>query len=137
MRTPLGANQTVRLTHHVRKGMEDASYTVTLSGVSCHEINGVHLESPGFAHQGTSSFCIFPDHTTIAFSGTPEHASIAGSTFITPEDFKAADAALRGCRWTLAPEDEVLLPSGRKGTVQSIQDNRSGRCPHWYVEVSG
>ena len=137
MRIPLGANQTVRLTHHVRKGMEDASYTVVLSGVSCHEVTGARVESPGFAHQSSSSFCIFPDHTTAAFSGAPEQASIAGSTFITPESFKAADAALRGCRWTLATEDEVLLPSGRKGTVVNVQDNRSGRCPHWYVEVSG
>ena len=136
MRTPLGANQTVTLTHIVRKGTESNSYTVVLSGVSCHEVRGVHVETPGFARQEQTSFCIFPDHTTAAFSGTPEQASIAGRTFITPEAFKAAEAALRGCRWTLTPEDKVLLPSGRTGTVTSIQDNRSGRCPHWYVEVS-
>lgn len=137
MRKPLGANQTITLTHTVRKGMENDSYTVVLSGVSCHEVSGARVESPGFARQAQTSLCIFPGHTTAAFSGTPEQASIAGSTFITPEAFKAAEANLRSCRWTLAPEDKVLLPSGRTGTVTSIQDNRSGRCPHWYVEVSG
>lgn len=80
MRTPLGANQTVTLTHTVRKGTESNSYTVVLSGVSCHEVRSVHVETPGFARQEQTSFCIFPGHTTAAFSGTPEQASIAGST---------------------------------------------------------
>lgn len=138
MRVPLDAHQTVTLTHIVRKGTMSDSYTVLLSGVSCHETNGVLADGGGFSHSDNStSFCIFPMHTTAAFSGTPEQASIAGSTYLAPAAFKAADPALRGCRWTLAPEDKVLLPSGRTGTVASVQDNRTGRCPHWYVEVSG
>lgn len=138
MRTPLDADQTVTLTHIVRKGTVSDSYTVLLSGVSCHEATGVLADGGGFSHSGSAtSFCIFPMHTTATFSEAPEQASIAGSTFLAPAAFKAADPAFRACRWTLAPEDKVLLPSGRTGTVTSIQDNRSGRCPHWYVEVSG
>lgn len=135
MRTPLRATQTITLTHIIRKGTASESYTTTLAGVSCHEVSSIQVESPGFARQDTTSFCIFPEHTTAAFSGTPEQASIAGSTFLTPEAYKAADAALRGCRWTVALEDKVQLPSGRVSTVSSISDNRGGRCPHWYVEV--
>ena len=136
MRIPLGATQSVTLTHTIRKGTASDSYTVSFFGVSCHEVHSVKVEAPGFARQEQTSFCIFPDYTTAAFSGTPEQASIAGSTFLSPDAFKAADPALRACQWTLALEDKVLLPSGRTGTVTSIQDNRSGRCPHWYVEVS-
>ena len=66
----------------------------------------------------------------------PEQAADAAGQFLTPEAFRAADEAVRAAGWTLALEDKVLLPSGRTGTVTSIQDNRSGRCPHWYVEVS-
>ena len=138
MRVPLDADQTVTLTHAVRKGTVSESYTVVLSGVSCHEATGVLADGSGFSHSGSStSFCIFPLYTTAAFSGTPRQASIAGSTYLAPAAFKAADPAFRACRWTLAPEDKVLLPSGRIGTVTGIQDNRSGRCPHWYVEVRG
>ena len=60
----------------------------------------------------------------------------AASTFLAPAAFKAADEAARACHWTMAPEDKVQLPSGRTGTVTSVQDNRDGRCPHWYVEVT-
>ncbi len=138
MRTPLDADQSVTLTHTVRKGTVSDSYTVVLSGVSCHEATGVLADGSGFSHSGSAtSFCIFPLYTTAALSEAPEQASIAGSTFLAPAAFKAADPALRAYRWTLAPEDKVLLPSGRTGTVTGIQDNRSGRCPHWYVEVSG
>lgn len=138
MRVPLDAHQTVTLTHIVRKGTVSASYTVVLSGVSCHETNGVLADGGGFSHSDNStSFCIFPLYTTAALSDAPEQASAAGDTYLAPAAFKAADPALRSCRWTLAPEDKVLLPSGRTGTVTSIQDNRSGRCPHWYVEVCG
>lgn len=135
MRTPLRAAQTVTLTHVIRKGTASESYTTTLAGVSCHEVNGVQVEAPGFARQDTTFFCIFPGHTTAAFSGTPKQASIADSTFLSPEAYKTAEPALRGCRWTMTPEDKVLLPSGRTGTIASISDNRDGRCPHWYVEV--
>lgn len=139
MRTPLGATQTVALTHTVRKGTASESYTTVLTGVSCHEANGVAADGSGFSHantqQGVTFFCIFPNHTTAAFSGTPKQASLAGSTFLSSDAFKAADAALRGCRWTLSPEDKVILPSGRGAMVTSITDNRIGRCPHWYVEV--
>lgn len=54
----------------------------------------------------------------------------------TPVAFKAAEDAQRVSCWTLAPEDKVQLPSGRTGVVTSVQDNRTGRCPHWYVEVT-
>lgn len=138
MRVPLDAHQTVTLTHIVRKGTVSASYTVVLSGVSCHETNGVLADGGGFSHSDNStSFCIFPLYTTAALSDAPEQASAAGDTYLAPAAFKAADPALRSCRWTLAPEDKVLLPSGRTGTVTSVQDNRTGRCPHWYVEVCG
>lgn len=138
MRVPLDAHQIVALTHIVRKGTVSDSYTVVLSGVSCHETNSVLADGGGFSHSDSStSFCIFPLYTTAARSDAPEHASAAGDTYLAPAAFKAADPALRGCRWTLAPEDKVLLPSGRTGTVASVQDNRTGRCPHWYVEVSG
>ena len=138
MRVPLDTPQTVTLTHIVRKGTVSDSYMVLLSGVSCHETNGVLADGGGFSHSDSStSFCIFPLYTTAALSDAPEQASAAGDTYLAPAAFKAADPALRGCRWTLAPEDKVLLPSGRTGTVASVQDNRTGRCPHWYVEVSG
>lgn len=138
MRVPLDAHQTVTLTHIVRKGTVSDSYTVLLSGVSCHETNGVLADGGGFSHSDNStSFCIFPLYTTAALSDAPEQASAAGDTYLAPAVFKAADPALRSCRWTLAPEDKVLLPSGRTGTVVSVQDNRTGRCPHWYVEVCG
>lgn len=138
MRVPLDAHQTVTLTHIVRKGTVSASYTVVLTGVSCHETNGVLADGGGFSHSDNStSFCIFPLYTTAALSDAPEQASAAGDTYLAPAAFKAADPALRSCRWTLAPEDKVLLPSGRTGTVVSMQDNRTGRCPHWYVEVCG
>ncbi len=136
MRKPLGADQTVTLTHIIRKGTVSESYTTILSAVSCHEVSSAHVETPGFARREQTTFCIFPHHSTAVPSGAAERPNPAGDTFITPEAFKAAEAAFRGCRWTLALEDKVLLPSGRTGTVTSIQDNRSGHCPHWYVEVS-
>lgn len=137
MRIPLGATQKLLITHVVRKGTTSESYTVTLSGVSCHEETGVRAEAPGFARQSTSFFCIFPGHTTAAPAAAPEVIGAAGSLYLNPAAFHAAAPALRGCRWTLAPEDKVQLPSGRTGTVTRISDNRDGRCPHWYVEVSG
>ena len=136
MRKPLGADQTVTITHIIRKGTVSESYTTVLSGVSCREVSSAHVETLGFARQGQTSFCIFPGHTTAAPEGAAESPSPAGGTFLAPEAFKAAEAALRGRRWTVALEDKVLLPSGRTGTVTCVQDNRSGRCPHWYVEVS-
>ena len=80
--------------------------------------------------------CIFPGHTTAAPQSTAEPPADAASTFLDPAAFKAADEPARACHWTLAPEDKVTLPSGRVGTVTSVQDNRDGRCPHWYVEVT-
>lgn len=136
MRKPLGADQTVTITHIIRKGTVSKSYTTVLSGVSCREVSSAHVETPGFARQEQTSFCIFPGHTTAAPEGAAESPNPAGSTFLTPEAFKAAEAALRDRRWTVALEDKVLLPSGRTGAVTCVQDNRSGRCPHWYVEVS-
>ena len=136
MRKPLGADQTVTITHIIRKGTASESYTTVLSGVSCREVSSAHVETPGFARQEQTSFCIFPSHTTAVHSGAAESPKPADSTFLAPEAFRAAEAALRGCQWTVALEDKVRLPSGRTGTVTCIQDNRSGRCPHWYVEVS-
>lgn len=136
MHAPLNANKTVVLTHVVRKGTTSESYTVELSGVSCHEVSSAHVETPGFARQESSSLCIFPGHSTAALSGAADSVGDAGGMFISPEAFRAADPALRGCCWTLALEDKVTLPSGRTATVTSVSDNRSGRCPHWYVEVS-
>ena len=50
MRSPLHADQSIRLTHTVRKGTATNSYTVVLSRVSCHESDSVLPSSPGFAH---------------------------------------------------------------------------------------
>lgn len=137
MRIPLGATQSVTLTHVVRKGTASDSYTVTLAGVSCHEESGVRADSSGFSRKGVSFFCIFPGHTTAAPAEAGSTIGSAGALYLAPAAFRAADPALRGCRWTLAPEDKVQLPDGRTGTVTQISDNRGGRCPHWYVEVSG
>lgn len=136
MRTPLGATQTITITHLVRKGTSGSSSTVALAGVSCHEVHGARTETPGFARQEQTSFCIFPGYTTAAPEEAAERAQDAGSTYLSPEAFKAAEPAQRAGHWTVALEDKVLLPSGRTGTVTCIQDNRTGRCPHWYVEVS-
>lgn len=82
MRVPLDAHQTVTLTHIVRKGTASESYTVVLSGVSCHETNGVLADGSGFSHSDNStSFCIFPLYTTAALSDAPEQASAAGDTY--------------------------------------------------------
>lgn len=140
MRTPLQADKTVSLTHTLRRGTAANSYTVILSGVSCHESDSVLPSSPGFSHSGGRSgatgICIFAGWSKAAPADAPEQAADAAGQFLTPGAFKAADEAVRAAGWTLALEDKVLLPSGRTGTVTSIQDNRSGRCPHWYVEVS-
>lgn len=140
MRSPLHAGQSIRLTHTVRKGTVTNSYTVVLSQVSCREVDSVSPSSPGFAHSavriGATGICIFAGWSKAAPAEAPEQAADAAGQFLTPEAFRAADEAVRAAGWTLALEDKVLLPSGRTGTVTSIQDNRSGRCPHWYVEVS-
>ena len=130
MRKPLLATKSVTLVHCIRRGTGSTSYTTVLSGVSCREVAaaGTGAQSgagSGFAPKSSSEICIFPGH------------SAAASTFLDPAAFKAADEAARACHWTLAPEDKVTLPSGRVGTVTSVQDNRDGRCPHWYVEVTG
>lgn len=140
MRTPLQADKTVSLTHTLRRGTATSSYTVVLSRVSCHESDSVLPSSPGFAHSGGRSgatgICIFAGWSKAAPAEAPGRAADAAGQFLTPEAFRASDEAARAAGWTLALEDKVLLPSGRTGTVTSIQDNRSGRCPHWYVEVS-
>lgn len=136
MRKPLLANASVTLTHCIRQGTSSNSYTVMLSGVSCREVSCVRTGSGnGFAPNSTTQICIFAGHTTIApQSGTGAPVD-AASTF-TPVAFKAAEDAQRVSCWTLAPEDKVQLPSGRTGVVTGVQDNRTGRCPHWYVEVT-
>lgn len=140
MRSPLHADQSIRLTHTVRMGTASGSYTVVLSQVSCREVDSVSPSSPGFAHSagriGSTGVCIFTGWSKVAPAEAPEQAADVAGQFLTPEAFRAADEATRAAGWTLALEDKVLLPSGRTGTVTSIQDNRSGRCPHWYVEVS-
>lgn len=140
MRTPLQADKTVSLTHTVRRGTASDRYTVVLSRVSCREVDSVAPSSPGFAHSsgriGSTVVCIFAGWSKATPAEAPEQAADAAGQFLTPEAFKAADEAARASGWTLALEDKVLLPSGRTGTVTSIQDNRSGRCPHWYLEVS-
>ena len=135
MRAPLGATQTVTLTHLLRSGTKSTSYTAALCRVSVQESCGVVVSSPGFAPASTTALCIFPGWSTAAPEGAEQPGEAAGQ-FLSPEAFKAAEPAQRAAHWTLALEDKVLLPSGRTGTVTRIQDNRSGRCPHWYVEVS-
>lgn len=137
MRKPLLANASVTLTHCIRQGTSSNSYTVILSGVSCREVSCVRTGSGnGFAPNNTTQICIFAGHTTIApQSGTGAPVD-AASTFLTPAAFKAAENAQCVSCWTLAPEDKVQLPSGRTGVVTSVQDNRTGRCPHWYVGVT-
>lgn len=142
MRKPLLATKTVTLMHYIRAGTGSTSYTAVLSGVSCREVAAVgtgaqSVAGSGFAPKNNTVVCIFPSHTTAAPQSTTEPPLDAASTFLDPAAFKAADEAARACHWTLAPEDKVTLPSGRVGTVTSVQDNRDGRCPHWYVEVTG
>lgn len=84
MRKPLGADQTVTITHIIRKGTASESYTTVLSGVSCREVSSAHVETPGFARQEQTSFCIFPGHTTAAPSGAAESPNPAGSTSSPP-----------------------------------------------------
>ena len=137
MRKPLLANASVTLTHCIRQGTSSNSYTVMLSGVSCREVSCVRTGSGnGFAPNSTTQICIFAGHTTIAPQSGTGALVDAASTFLTPVAFKAAEDAQRVSCWTLAPEDKVQLPSGRTGVVTSVQDNRTGRCPHWYVEVT-
>ena len=137
MRKPSLANASVTLTHCIRQGTSSNSYTVMLSGVSCREVSGVHTSSgKGFAPNSTTQICIFAGHTTIAPQSGAGAPVDAASTFLTPAAFKAAENAQRVSCWTLAPEDKVQLPSGLTGVVTSVQDNRTGRCPHWYVEVT-
>lgn len=137
MREPLLANASVTLTHCIRQGTSSNSYTVTLSGVSCREVSGVRTGSGNsFDPSSTTQICIFAGHTTVSpqsGTGTPVDAA---SKFLTPVAFKAAEEPQRASCWTLASEDKVQLPSGRTGIVTSVQDNRTGRCPHWYVEVT-
>lgn len=142
MRKPLLATKSVTLVHYIRRGTGSTSYTTVLSGVSCREVAaaGTGAQSgagSGFAPKSSSEICIFPGHSTAAPQSTAELPLDAASTFLDPAAFKAADEAARACHWTLAPEDKVTLPSGHVGTVTSVQDNRDGRCPHWYVEVTG
>lgn len=137
MRTPLQATQRVTVTHTVRRGTETCSYTAALTQVSCHESDSVYASTPGFAHQsgriGGTTLCIFSHYSAVGLSET---AGLADELYLAPEVFRAADEAARASHWTLALEDKVTLPSGRTATVTSIQDNRAGRLPHWYVEVS-
>lgn len=135
MRAPLGTTQSVTLTHCIRQGTSEHSYTVRLSRVSVHEVNGAVVSTPGFARTGTTVLCIFPGWSTAAPEGA-EAAQEAAGCFLDPEAFRGTEDAQRAAHWTLAPEDKVQLPSGRIGTVTCVQDNRTGRCPHWYVEVS-
>ena len=136
MRSPLLATKSVTLVHHIRQGTDSTSYTTVLSGVSCHEVSGAKAGGPGFNPNSSSGIRIFVGHSTAAPQNGAVAAMDAASTFLDPAAFKAADKPARACHWTLAPEDKVTLPSGRTGTVTSIQDNRDGRCPHWYVEVA-
>lgn len=137
MRKPLLATKAVTLTHCIRKGTGSTSYTIVLNNVSCREVAGAAASaSAGFDPRNSTVLCIFPGHTTAAPQNTAEPPADAASTFLDPAAFKAADEPVRACHWTLAPEDKVTLPSGRVGTVTSVQDNRDGRCPHWYVEVT-
>lgn len=138
MRKPLLATKSVTLVHCIRQGTGSTSYTTVLSGVSCREVAAAGtVAGSGFAPKSSSEICIFPGHSTAAPQSTAESLLDAASTFLDPAAFKAADEAARACHWTLAPEDKVTLPSGRIGTVTSVQDNRDGHCPHWYVEVTG
>lgn len=137
MRKPLLATKSVTLVHCIRRGTGSTSYTTVLSGVSCREVAAAGTGAgSGFAPKSSSEICIFPGHTTAAPQSAAEPPSDAASTFLDPAAFKAADEPARACHWTLAPEDKVTLPSGRVGTVTSVQDNRDGHCPHWYVEVT-
>lgn len=135
MRKPLLATKRVTFQHTIRKGTVSTSYTTVLTNVSCHETYGAQVESPGFVPSHNTEICIFPQHSQIGPCEGAEAAMDADSTFLAPEAFRASDEATRACHWTLAPEDKVTLPSGRTGTVLRVQDNRSGHCPHWYVEV--
>lgn len=135
---PLHADKTLRLTHCIRHGTTTAQYQTTLSGVSCREIHSASTGARsgaglGFADQSRTGICIFAEHST----RDGQDAQNAQNSYLPPAAFRAADEAQRAAHWTVAPEDKVLLPSGRTGTVTSIQDNRDGRCPHWYLEVSG
>lgn len=141
MRKPLLATKSVTLVHCIRQGTGSTSYTTVLSGVSCREVAaaGTGAQSgagPGFAPKSSSEICVFVGHSTAAPQSGTAASMDAASTFLAPAAFKAADEAARDCHWTLAPEDKVALPSGRTGTVTSVQDNHDGRCPHWYVEVT-
>ncbi len=137
MRKPLLATKTVTLVHCIRRGTGSTSYTTVLSGVSCREVAAAGTGAgSGFAPKSSSEICIFPGHSTAAPQCTAEPPLDAASTFLDPVAFKAADEPARARHWTMAPEDKVTLPSGRVGIVTSVQDNRDGRCPHWYVEVS-
>ncbi len=141
MRKPLLATKSVTLVHCIRQGTGGTSYTTVLSGVSCREVAaaGTGAQSgagSGFAPKSSSEICIFVGHSTAAPQSGAVAAMDAASTFLDPAGFKAADEPARACRWTMAPEDKVTLPSGRIGTITSIQDNRDGRCPHWCVEVT-
>lgn len=137
MRKPLLATKSVTLVHCIRRGTGSTSYTTVLSGVSCREVAAAGTGAgSGFASKSSSEICIFPGHTTAAPQSAAEPPSDAASTFLDPAAFMAADEPARACHWTLTPEDKVTLPSGRVGTVTSVQDNRDGRCPHWYVEVT-
>lgn len=137
MRKPLLATKTVTLTHCIRAGTGGTSYTVVLRGVSCREVSAASVGSgAGFDPHNSSVICIFPGYSTAAPQSAAGASADVASTFLDPAAFKAAEETVRACRWTLAPEDKVRLPSGRTGTVTSVQDNRDGRCPHWYVEVT-
>lgn len=137
MRTPLLATKIIGLTHCIRKGTGSASYTVVLANVSCREVSGaVASASAGFDPRNSTAICIFPGCSTAAPENGTAAPADAASTFLDPAAFKAADEPARACHWTLAPEDKVILPSGRTGVITHVQDNRDGRCPHWYVEVT-
>lgn len=139
---PLHADQTIRLTHTLRQGTASTAYSTLLSGVSCREVQGATTgarsgSGTGFASTSSTGICIFVGHST----AVPEKGAVGAlpvaSNYLAPQDFKAAEEPRRACHWTVTSEDKVLLPSGRTGTVTSVQDNRAGRCPHWYLEVSG
>lgn len=136
MRIPLLAGKTIVLEHRIRSGTGSSSYTTIVSGVSCWEVSGAASGSgSGFDPSNSTGVCIFVGYSKAAPQGGAETAQRVESKFLNPEAFRAAEAAQRASHWTLSPEDKITLPSGRTGTVMTVQDNRSGRCPHWYVEV--
>lgn len=135
-RKPLLANDSIKIEHRASAGASDVVYTITLTGVSCHEAHGVRVSTPGFQQQATTEICIFPGFSQAATESPAEGSSTTDSTYLDPAAFKATESPRRAQYWTMDKEDIVYLPSGRKGRITNIEDNRAGRCPHWFVEVT-